>query len=110
MTPRHKRHFTRTEREHMIVLAFAVKIRATRFCWMTCAQVAKAIGMRRSSHLDRILWGMVDKGYLSAREVERNGRWKGVEYMLAPATFQSPEDRIIPVKRAGIAKGQLRLW
>ncbi len=53
---------------------------------------------------------MVEEGRLQCRRHERKARRPGLEYMLADGTYTRLEMRSIPVKKAGMTKGQLSLW
>ena len=94
----------------MIITAFAISLQKQPEAWWTCAQVAKKIGMVRSSALDTILLAMVDDGRLQQRIAQRPGRWTSREYMLAEGTYTLPKKRAIALKMNGKQKGQLELW
>jgi hypothetical protein len=110
MTPRNPKKFVREERRVQVVTAFAIQIAKGEAQYWTCAQIAKKIGMVRSSHLDRILRDMVAAGMLTMRECQRPGRQPGYEYMLTDGTYELPKPRTINLKVNGKQEGQLELW
>lgn len=113
----------RAGRERTIILWFAIRIQHDNLSYATSYDIAKGLGLSPSSKLRAILSEMVSKGQLhqiiagtdeakrlasSGLWKERNGRWKGRGYMLAPKTYERPS-RSIKVNIKGVQKGQLKL-
>jgi len=68
------------------------------------------LGMSPSSHLNDILWEMVQDKSLDWREVQKPGRWVGREYRLNPKTYNYLRKRSINLKVNGRPEGQLELF
>lgn len=101
MTLRHRRSYTRAEREAMILQTFAIDIQHGNHRWLTPNQLAQRLEMARCGRFKAFLDGMVLDGRLICRETARPGRWPGYEYKLAPGTYQEPRARTIKLSIRG---------
>ena len=99
--------FSREEREAMIVTWFAIRIQKGNEKFATMNEIARGLDMRPSSHLLRILYGMCDNNKLTARRIDKPGRWTGNSFMLKPGTYQPPQARQIKLNIRGRNAGQL---
>jgi len=85
------RAYRREERERQVIQTLAIKAQHNDAPEATCYQIAKSLGMSRSSHLDAILKGMVSLGLLSVREVQhRPNKIKSI-YSLPEGSYELPQ-------------------
>lgn len=103
-----KKALTKNEREIQITTWFAIRIQHENEDYATMYEIAGGLGMSPSSHLARILNGMVDKQTLEKLEHVKVGRFKGWGYKLKEGTFQRPpkQERKITVN---CSRGSLQL-
>lgn len=90
-------YYNPIERQAMILMAFADRIKTGRNRWLTPYDIARDIGMSNCPSLRELLRTMEDEGRLVSREVNNPGRWPGKEYMLAEGTYQEPKKRSITI-------------
>lgn len=88
----------REEREIQIINWFAVRIQHDNEDIASLSEIAMGLGLSPSSHLRKILEGMMHSGSLVACILIRPGRWEGRGYMLKHGTYQRPQKREIPIK------------
>lgn len=95
-----------SEREIMVVNWFAIRIQHDNDSWASMSEIAKGIGVSPSSHLRKILTGMVGNGTLEISPLNRPGRWAGWGYRLARGTFQRPtkQTRELKITHKGITQ------
>lgn len=88
------------EREIQVINWFAIRIQHDNENYATMYEIAGGLGMSPSSHLARILNGMVEKESLEKVEHVKTGRFQGWGYKLKEGTFQRPpkQYRTITVK------------
>lgn len=78
------------EREIQVINWFAIRFQHDNESYATMYEIAGGLGMSPSSHLAKILNGMVDKETLEKAEHKKAGRWTGWGYKLKEGTFQRP--------------------
>ena len=78
------------EREIQVINWFAIRIQYDNENYATMYEIAGGLGMSPSSHLAKILNGMVDKEKLEKVEHVKTGRFSGWGYKLKEGTFQRP--------------------
>jgi len=83
-----KKALLKEEREILVVNWFKLRLQRDNDEYASCYQIARGLGMSPSSHLARILKGMVEKEVLESETLERSGRWAGWGYRLKRGTFQ----------------------
>jgi hypothetical protein len=95
-----KKALTVEEREIQVINWFAIRIQNDNENYATVYEIARGLGMSPSSHLRRIVSGLVVKGSLHVKDLDRVGRWPSRGYMLRKGTFQRPpnQQRKITVK------------
>jgi hypothetical protein len=98
----------RAGRKLTIVTWFAIRIQHNNMTYATSYEVARGLGLSASGKLRAILREMVDDGTLQAKEMDKQGRWKGSGYMLADGTYSRPR-RTIQLTRNGKQLGQLEM-
>lgn len=86
------------EREIQVINWFAIRIQHDNEDYATMYEIAGGLGMSPSSHLNRILLGMVKKESLERVQIERSGRWTGWGYKLKSGTFQRPPKQESKIK------------
>jgi hypothetical protein len=102
-----KKALTVEEREIQVINWFAIRIQHDNEEYATVYEIARGLGMSPSSHLRRIVSGLVVKGTLHVKDLDRAGRWPSRGYMLRKGTFQRPpkqEPRINNTSRAWLQK------
>jgi len=98
------------EREIQVINWFAVRIQHDNESYATVYEIARGLGMSPSTHLRRIVSGLVVKNVLHVKDLDKAGRWPSRGYMLRKGTFQrSPkQERTITVKSSrGIEQMEL---
>lgn len=76
------------EREILVINWFQIRIENNNKDYASMYEIARGLGMSPSSHLTRILRGMVGKGILDTEPLDRNGRFESSRgYMLKNGTF-----------------------
>lgn len=91
------------EREIQVINWFAIRIQRDNDDYATMPEIARGLGMSPSSHLLRILNGMVDVGTLTKVEHNKSGRQlpNGLQswgYKLKEGTFQRPPKQESKIK------------
>jgi len=102
--------FSRDERKEQVVLWFALRIQKGNESGATANDIGRALGMSRSSHLNDILWEMVQENTLDWRVVHKPGKWAGREYRLHPGSYTKPSPRSIALRVRGRVEEQLELF
>lgn len=94
-----KKALTIEEREIQVINWFAIRIQHDNEDYATMYEIAGGLGMSPSSHLAKILNGMVDKETLEKLEHVKSGRFPGWGYKLREGTFQRPpkQNRLLTV-------------
>jgi len=95
-----KKALSHEEREILVVNWFAIRIQNDNESYASLYEIARGLGMSPSSHLRNIVHGMVDKGILDSKLMQRSGRWDGRGYMLVRGSYQRipKQQRTIAVK------------
>ncbi len=92
-----RKALTIEEREIQVINWFAIRIQHDNEEYATLYAIAKGLGLSPSSHLRRIVSGMVVKGMLHVLDLDKPGRWSGRGYMLRQGTFQRPQKKTIAI-------------
>lgn len=97
------------EREIQVINWFGIRLQHDNEEMASLSEIARGLGMSPSSHLRKILDGMVDNGTLEKHILERVGRWLGWGYKLKSGTFQRPPRKTITLNysRKGIKQLEL---
>jgi len=87
------------EREIQVINWFAIRIQHDNDEYATMPEIARGLGMSPSSHLLRILNGLVDVGALTKVEHNKSGRQlpngsQSWGYKLKEGTFQHPPKQV----------------
>lgn len=98
MTLRHRRNYSRAEREAQVVTVFAIDLQHGEMSWLSSNQIANRLEMAVNGRFRDMLNAMVLDGRLISRERIKPGRYPGLEYKLAPGTYQEPRRRTIALK------------
>jgi hypothetical protein len=98
------------EREIQVINWFVIRIQHDNDDWASMSEIAKGIGLSPSSHLRRILSGMVSNRSLEMSQLERPGRWAGWGYRLARGTFQRPPQQTREIKFTHNGVTQMELF
>ena len=101
MAFRSRKNYTRAEREAMVLQTFAIDVQHREHKFLTPNQICKRLEITRWGGINRMLNDMVFDGRLICRESQRQGRWPGLEYKLAPGTYQEPSPRTIKLSVKG---------
>lgn len=84
-----KKAFHHEEREIMVINWFQIRIQHDNEDVASMYAIAKGIGMSPSSHLTRILLGMVEKGILTVEPLKKDGRFESSRgYRLKRGTYK----------------------
>lgn len=106
-------NYSRGERKVQVRMTLLLRAKRGNGDEMTMYQVARALGMKPSQHVSRILAEMVAEGQLVCRQVSgRPGRWNTFYYGL-PDGIKSAVvhfTRSIAVRAKGVQVGQLELF
>lgn len=97
------------EREIQVINWFSIRIQHDNVDMATSYEIARGLGMSPSSHLRRILDGMVDKGMLVSEEIQKPGRFPGRGYMLRRGTFKRPPKQAIRLNFGNVNNRQMEL-
>lgn len=106
-------NYSRAERKWQVKQAIAISIQRGNGTELTSYRIARALGMKPSMHVTRILAEMVAEGQLACRKVTgRSGRWDTYVYSWPEyEKFNAPQNkREIAIKSKGKAVGQLELF
>lgn len=106
-------NYSRVERKWQVKQAIAVSIQRGNGNELTSYRIARALGMKPSMHVTRILAEMVAEGQLKCRKVTgRPGRWDTFVYSWPEyeAFNAAPKKREIVIKTKGQSVGQLELF
>ena len=78
----------------------------------TMNRIAKALNMTPQQHVTSILLELCDEGKLAFVEREKSGRWTARAYYSTVKSIITEKSlrRTIPVKKRGVAVGQLGLF
>lgn len=82
------------EREIQVINWFALRIQHDNEEYATMYEIARGLGMSPSSHLTRIINGLVDKESLDKVEHVKTGRFLGWGYKLKRGTLKRPPKQI----------------
>lgn len=84
-----KKALSKEEREILVINWFQIRLQHDNEAIASMYEIAKGIGMSPSSHLTRILDGMVAKGILTSEPLNRKGRFENSRgYRLKEGTFK----------------------
>lgn len=106
-------NYGRAERKTQIKMTIALSIQRGNGDELTSYRIARALGMKPSMHVTRILAEMVASGELNCRvATKRSGRWDTYLYSLpkGEADKESPKKREVVIKANGKQVGQLELF
>ena len=106
-------NYSRAERKWQVKQAIAISNQRGMGSELTAYRIARALGMKPSMHVTRILAEMVASGDLKCRKVVgRPGRWDTFVYSWPEyEVFNSaPKKREIAIKANGKQVGQLELF
>lgn len=104
-----KKALSNEEREIQVINWFGIRLQHDNEDSASLSEIAGGLGMSPSTHLRRILDGMVGKGILDKTELKRSGRWDGWGYNLKQGTFQRPPARKITLNFSRGGHKQLEL-
>lgn len=90
-----KKSLTVDQREIQIINWFSIRIQHDNEDMASLAEIAEGLGMSPSSHLRKIVDGLVERGTLTKELLERPGRWIGWGYKLKEGTFKRPQKQTI---------------
>ncbi len=85
-----RKALTIEEREIQVISWFAFRLQHDNEAMASLSEIAEGLGLSPSSHLRKILDGLVAKGSLDKLPLSRPGRWDGWGYNLKEGTFQRP--------------------
>jgi hypothetical protein len=104
-----KKALSNEDREIQVINWFAIRLQHDNEDSASLSEIARGLGMSPSTHLRKILEGMVNKGQLEKSVLERVGRWLGWGYNLKSGTFQRPPRKAITLNfsRKGIKQLEL---
>jgi hypothetical protein len=104
-----KKALTVEEREIQVINWFGIRLQHDNEDSASLSEIARGLGMSPSTHLRKILEGMVDRGHLEKIVLIRVGRWQGWGYNLKSGTFQRPPRKAITLNysRKGIKQLEL---
>ena len=106
-------NYSRVERKTQVLMTIALSMQRGQGDELTSYRIARAMGMKPSMHVNRILAEMVRAGGLKCRVVyNRVGRWDTCLYSLPENSIYkpAPKNREVSVKRNGKQVGQLVLF
>lgn len=106
-------NYGRAERKVQVKMTLALRIQRGQGNEITMYQVARALGMKPSMHVTRILAEMCAEKSLTCRKVTgRAGRWDTYVYQLSEREMNgfAPKKREVAIKTKGAAVGQLELF
>lgn len=106
-------NYSRADRKLQVVMTIALSVQRGNGSELTSYRIARALGMKPSMHVTRILAEMVSEGKLTCRKVtNRVGRWDTYVYAL-PDNFNGegvPQKRSVAIRKNGKQVGQLSLF
>jgi len=104
-----KKALSNEEREIQVINWFGIRLQHDNEESASLSEIARGLGMSPSSHLRKILEGMVNTGQLEKSVLQRSGRWQGWGYNLKKGTFQRPPRKAITLNysRKGIKQLEL---
>lgn len=106
-------NYSRAERKTQIVMTIALSIQRGQGDELTSYRIARALGMKPSMHVTRILAEMVAEKKLLCRKVTgRSGRWDTYVYSLPNLDVMCihQNKRQIAIKSNGKQVGQMELF
>lgn len=106
-------NYSRAERKMQVHMTIALSIQRGNGSELTSYRIARALGMKPSMHVTRILAEMVAEGKLTCRKVTgRPGRWDTYVYSLPGNGLPDSglKKRSIAIKANGKQVGQLELF
>ena len=106
------RAYSREKRKEQIVGQFAIWQSKGDEEPKTMNRIAKALGMTPQQHVTDMLLELVEEGKLAFVEREKSGRWTARGYYSVVRTLIAEKflRREIPVRKRGVAVGQLGLF
>lgn len=104
-----KKALNHEEREIQVINWFVIRLQHDNEEMASLSEIAGGLGMSPSTHLRKILDGMVDKGMLDKNVLRRSGRWDGWGYNLKQGTFQRPPRKAITLNYSRKGERQLEL-
>ena len=106
------RAYKRSERKAQVLSQFGVWQANGDHEPKTMNRIAKALGMTPQQHVTDMLLELVNEGKLAFVEREKSGRWTARAYYSTTKTLITEKSlrREIPVKKRGVAVGQLGLF
>lgn len=105
-----KKALKKEERKIQIINWFAIRIQHDNERFATANEIARGMGLASSQKLRNWLYEMVAEGSLSAVEVQKQGRWPGLGFMLREGTFQRPKKQTREIKFTHRGVSQLELF
>lgn len=106
-----RKNYTKSEREDMIIMSFAIAVQNGRERWVTPYAIAERIGMTNCPSFRAILNNLLEQGEIDRRKADKPGRWGAWEYMLPDGSFSEPhKHRFISINIGGRKAGQLELF
>jgi len=106
-------NYSRGERYTQIMMTLLMRAKRGQGDEMTMYQVARALGMKPSTHVSKILAEMCARGKLTCRKGKQSGRWDTYFFKLHERYSDAgakAEPRHINVRANGRQVGQLELF
>ena len=106
-------NYSRGERKVQVQMTIALSMQRGQGDELTSYRIARALGMKPSMHVTRILAEMVAEGKLKCRKISgRSGRWDTYVYLLPVGVYPAPAHgkREVVIKKNGKQVGQLELF
>lgn len=83
------------EREFQVINWFAIRIQHDNDKYATIYEIARGLSLSPSHKLRLIVNGLVKKGSLDVKDLDRKGRWPSRGYMLKSGSFQRPQKQTV---------------